>query len=190
MKPTHFVILIFVFYFLVHAQDLQMVSRGEHVEYKNNIGFCSGYITGYGVSYRKLYHNKMWYKITCFPYYFEKNYDKDADPRTSGFLSKGNGSFGFTVEKYLAQENDIRVFSYMGTNLLIDYEKSDYIDEEIPCYYHKFTKKITVGAGLGGELQAWRILFNVGIGVRSYIILDTNEKGILPSIECSGYFAY
>jgi hypothetical protein len=54
----------------------------------------------------------------------------------------------------------------------------------------KSETKITIGCGIGGELQMWRLIGNLSVGIQAYYNVRSKLKGVMPSAEISGYFAY
>jgi hypothetical protein len=180
---------------------------GKSVEYKNNIGAAAGFITGYGISYRRMISGSNLLQITGFPFYYESNDDTNSNlfsSRDSGFTRRGLFSLGVTLNHFMARALDIRILSYFGANINIDYEKSGYREKTwtynsetqtneartTVIRTEKSEKRITIGGGIGGEFQMWRLIGNLSVGVQAYYKTQAKLKGIMPSVEISGYFAY
>ena len=177
--------------------------------YKNNIGAAGGFVTGYGISYRRLLGGKNSLQITGIPFYYESKYnnkgiDTYSSTRDSGYSNFGNLSIGLTWLRVFAREFDIRLLSYAGANLNVRYEKSDYRErrrewisdrddyDTLTKHVQKddIVKRFTLGGGLGGEFQVWRLAGTLMAGIQAYYERETKSKGVIPSIEIGVYFGY
>jgi hypothetical protein len=187
---------------------LKPVIQRTPVLFNNNIGAAAGFISGYGVSYRRTLSEKSSLQITGIPFYLESKYTSqslsDFNQRDSGYSHIGNLSLGVMYNHILAQEMELRVLSYCGGNLNVQYENSNYRERsenfnDITGNYDttitrvvadQINNLITLGGGFGGELQLWRLTGTVMLGLRAYYNINTKEKGIMPSAEVSVLFGY
>lgn len=177
----------------------------EVKDYEKNIGVAAGFVSGYGFSYRKWMGGKWAVQITGFPYYSEKNYDEDpytsySSGRDSGYSKEGRVSFGVIGLKKLASLRELRVLSYFGGGIHGIYTDNNYYywDEDYSYGNYdtltghtvggKKEARITLGGGMGGELQLWRLIGTVVIGIRGYYDVFGGEKGLGPSIEAAFLF--
>ncbi len=198
MKYFAFLLLVSFLSFGYSADSTVIDNKVNKIPvYKSSVGFAAGFITGYGLSYRKRISDKNIIQITGVPYFFEKKYsfqDSLNNNRYNGYYNIGNLSLGVTLDHVIARAMELSISNYFGCNFNIDYEKSDYWslrwgdDEHI--VKDKFSNKFTLGGGLGGELQLWRLIANFKLGIRGFYNFTDQTKGIYPSIEVAGYFGY
>jgi hypothetical protein len=209
MKHVLFIPAILVVLILMRSTDAAQTPKAPALLYKNNIGAAAGFITGYGISYRRLLDENSILQITGFPFYYESKYDNSSidsysSIRDSGYSNFGNVSVGLTWLRVIVRELDLRLLAYTGVNLNTRYEKSAYRerstewDSGLGDYDTLIThvqkeetiNRITIGGGMGGEFQVWRLTGSLMVGIQAYYERETKNKGIIPSAEIGGYFGF
>ncbi|MBN1981744.1 MAG: hypothetical protein JW795_09445 [Chitinivibrionales bacterium] len=202
-------ILSIVFFFtccIGHDTLGLKTSNSDQFALTQNIGFYAGFVTGYGISYRRWLSPKHAFQITGLPFYMENRYDKKNVELTieftpdSGFSNHGTFSLGSNYLRCISQFSDLALLAYGGSNLFIEYTRENYRERKknwsndtIEARYiqnHLIEKKITIGGGLGGEMRMWQLIFNVMIGLQAFYEVESERKGVFPSIEAGGYIAF
>lgn len=178
--------------------------------YSNYIGIAAGFITGYGLSYRRWINNKWGFQINLFPLYYEEKYDDDDDDdenyhrRDSGYSDIGHLSIGAIFLRNLSSGKYIRFVFYSGANLQTEYEKYDYYgtesiwDEQDSLYKDrpihrkgkKIENKISIGAGAGCEWYIWRFAFHCMLGMYGAFVIEPRAYEVGPSIEGGLHFRF
>ncbi|OGS33343.1 MAG: hypothetical protein A2293_08705 [Elusimicrobia bacterium RIFOXYB2_FULL_49_7] len=198
MRTSFFLISFLVA--VVWADTSEVVQSGcpRVVFYQNQLGAAAGYVTGYGLSYRHAISGNKLLQMTFIPLYYEEK------PSDSEYSHTGNFSIGFCVDQYLAQEMELRFLTYYGINLNIQYLKERYLDSYY-CYddvtgtrsyeahledNYELGRTLTLGGGIGGELQLGRLIGFVKVGLRAFYSFDVDAKGVMPTIETGGYFGF
>jgi hypothetical protein len=193
----------------VLAQDSTKSPWFQTSDHKRYIGAGAGFISGNGISYRT-WPGKNWgIQVTGFPFYWERYYDQKSsetydETRDSGFSKIGFLSAGAMGLRTVARARDIRVFGYGGGNIYATYENQNYHYVEtqwneptgqydsLTGYVRANTKeyRLTAGAGIGGDLQMWRLVGSLMVGVQGYYEMESQSKGLIPSVEVAGYFGF
>ena len=170
--------------FAVQA-DSTTPASGNGVQYRNNIGAAAGFISGYGISYRRVLTKDNYLQITGFPYYHE-----------NGMYASGTLSLGVGLDHVMARERIFAILSYFGGNYNLDYRSDVMYSHDMYYNYYSqgqrayYENKVTLGCGIGAEATLWRFLLNLKLGIRGYYSIESKEKGLMPSIEVAAYFGY
>jgi hypothetical protein len=169
------------------------------VHYAKAIGAGAGFVTGYGIAYRKWFSEKSGLQITGIPFYYEDNYSNGDNylysSSDSGFTHTGNLCLGAIYLRTLAEKDELKVLTYYGGNFSLDYEKTERWSKingtsSLLESSTRLEKKLTIGFGIGGDLQMWRLIGNLMIGLRGFYEFEYQGKGIYPTIEFTGLFGY
>jgi hypothetical protein len=173
--------------------------------YSNYIGFAGGFVTGYGISYRKWFGPKWGLQLNVLPFYKEDKYpgndtslDLYSSRRDSGYSNQGLLSLGLTCLRSVGETKYVRFAVYAGANLQTNYHKYDYYETDSNwdsiTYYHRMGRTVnntlTVGGGFGPEFFVWRFAFDVMLGLRGSYAFEDKTKSLLPSIEGGIHFRF
>jgi hypothetical protein len=192
----------------VSANQPSTYSKATCTRYSRYFGFSAGFITGYGISYRRWFNNSWGLELNLFPWYNEDHYDNDLDEyeyeyeydRDSGYSKEGNLCLGITYLKTLADLRYARILFYAGGNLQTSYNRwhyyydtyeyriDDYVARESSG--REFNNKVSIGIGSGAEWYVWRFAFHAMLGL--YGAYKVEEKGYeaRPSIDIGVHFRF
>lgn len=167
--------------------------------YSNYIGFAAGFISGYGLSYRRWVNDNWGFQINLLPLYYERHYHDDYEFHEidSGYSDVGHLSLGAIFIRKISDGKYTRFSLYAGTNLQTEYEKYDYYytlnewdsqsQSSLNNIVHDKGKyvenKVTAGAGMGFEWYIWRFSFTIMTGLLGAYAIEKESYQANPSIE-------
>jgi len=172
MKTSFFTVLIIVLFSCsaLYSQDT------TRVHYKHSIGFCAGFTTGYGFSYRFI-PKKFGFQLTFAPFYTDHG-------KTSVI------SAGFTLLRRISETRGSNFYVYFANH----YFYNRYASEELnPITYtynnntYTTNKSWNTGIGIDFEWHAQkRIVLNLMAGIAQY----NTFASLLPTGEIAIYYRF
>jgi|GEM_PF-1891801 len=184
-------------------------TKETRTRYSHYIGVSAGFITGYGMSFRKWFDNAWGFELNLLPIYHETHYPENRSgtysyEADSGYSNKGTLCVGLTYLKTLVDLRYTRVLFYAGGNLQTAYEKWNYYywdytwDEargaSNSVYVHtagkNYENKINVGLGAGCEWYVWRFAFHCMLGFYGGYLIERTSYEAQPSIEGGIHFRF
>jgi hypothetical protein len=158
--------------------DNKNIKQPDKTGKKNEIGIGAGFITGYGISYRRWLSGKNGLMLNFAPFYDENNQEK--------FTSI---DIGVTYIHKITQYNQCNFVLYSGVHMYSSWD--EYLSYSNTWTDKTYEKNYTLGIGPGVIYENNSFSFDLLFGYR--FIYKQNAStgiGLYPSIEIGGHFKY
>lgn len=167
---------------------------------KYTVGVAAGMVGGSGLSLERWFGPDDGLRLTCAPYYNEEKYpEPDGDTyypeRISGSAYDGFLSLGGLWLHSIGHFHRFTLLGFGGGNYLGTFEKKDYVTEYSSYPYedrvvrsYEETSVLSLGGGVGGRVNFWRIDLSMLIGMSGAYDFTHDLKRFTPSVDVGAHF--
>lgn len=159
-------------------------AAASSAHYRNAFGVAAGVSTGYGLSYRRWFNDRLGLQLNVGPYYYE---DEDEQTiRTSVGIAPLLTIHEFTYARFL---------SYAGFHWYHEDQwwENEYCRGTEACTNESYHDTFFLGIGAGTEFHLWRFSLNIMVGLAGYYLRDDlgeSTKSVMVSPEAGLHYRF